>query len=106
MAEIHKAYGRNALAMKVLTHPIETYYHGNLETYWLENKQFLLKAEIKDLIASQFDRLFEHDRNAYNLLCRLGIYPVQEIPIVGIIGLHCLLWDVKKKSEIMQVIES
>lgn len=105
LSEIHKAYGGNALAMKVITHPIETYYGGSLENYWLDNKQFLLKGQIKDLIASQFDRLLEHDRHAYNLLCRLGIYPDREIPRVQIIGLRCLLWDVEK-SEIMQVIES
>ncbi|NET26353.1 ATP-binding protein [Okeania sp. SIO1I7] len=105
LSEIHKAYGGNALVMKVITHPIETYYGGSLEDYWLDNKQFLLKGQIKDLIASQFDRLFEHDRHAYNLLCRLGIYPYQEIPRVQKIGLFCLLWDVKE-SENMQVIES
>ncbi|GGA28777.1 ATP-binding protein [Okeania sp. KiyG1] len=105
LGEIHKAYGGNALAMKVITHPIETYYGGSLEDYWLDNKQFLLKGQIKDLIASQFDRLFEHDRHAYNLLCRLGVYPYREIPRVQKIGLRCLLWDVKE-SETMQVIES
>ena len=105
LSEIHKAYGGNALAMKVITHPIETYYGGSLQDYWLDNKQFLLKGQIKDLIASQFDRLFEHDRHAYNLLCRLGIYPYREIPRVQQIGISCLLWDVKK-SETMQVIES
>ncbi|NEQ74436.1 MAG: hypothetical protein F6K23_16200 [Okeania sp. SIO2C9] len=105
LSEIHKAYGGNALAMKVITHPIETYYGGSLEDYWLDNKQFLLKGQIKDLIASQFDRLFEHNRHAYNLLYRLGIYSYREIPRVQKIGLYCLLWDVKK-SETMQVIES
>ena len=105
LGEIHKAYGGNALAMKVITHPIETYYGGNLQTYWLDNKQFLLKGQIKDLIASQFDRLLEHDRHAYNLLYRLGIYPDQEISRVEITGLYYLLWDVKN-SETMQVIES
>lgn len=105
LGEIHKAYGGNALVMKVITDPIETYYGNSLQDYWLDNKQFLLKGQIKDLIASQFDRLCEHDHHAYNLLCRLGIYPYREIPRVQKIGLFCLLWDVRK-SENMQVIES
>ncbi|MDJ0515650.1 MAG: AAA family ATPase [Trichodesmium sp. MO_231.B1] len=105
LREIHKAYGGNALAMRVIIHPIETHYCGSLEAYWLDNKQFLLKGQIKDLVASQFNRLLEHDRDAYNLLCRLGIYPYQEIPRVEITGLRYLLWDVKN-SETMQVIES
>ncbi len=107
LGEIHKAYGGNALAMKVIIHPIETYYGGSLETYWLDNKQFLLKGQIKDLIASQFDRLLEHNCDAYNLLCRLGIYPYQEISTVEITEVRYLLWDVKNsESKSREIIES
>jgi hypothetical protein len=52
LSAIHKAYGGNALAMKVLCYPIQTNYDGDLEAYWQEYKIFLLKGEIKDLIAS------------------------------------------------------
>jgi hypothetical protein len=102
---MHQAYGGNALAMKVLCYPIQTTYDGDLEAYWQDYKDFLLKGEIKDLIASQFDRLQELDIKAYKILCRLGIYRYQNIPEVSIIGLQCLSWDVQRK-EGRQIIES
>jgi hypothetical protein len=102
---MHQAYGGNALAMKVLCYPIKTTYDGDLEAYWQDYKDFLLKGEIKDLIASQFDRLQKLDIKAYKILCRLGIYRYQNIAKVSIIGFQCLYWDVLRK-EGRQIIES
>jgi hypothetical protein len=103
---IHKAYGGNALVMKVLIDPIQTDYGGDLDAYWQVNKEFLLKGEIKDLIAGQFDRLQKLDFQAYKLLCRMGIYRYQDIPKVTSNELNYLLWDVQRDFEKRQVIES
>ncbi|MBD2244884.1 helix-turn-helix domain-containing protein [Nostoc sp. FACHB-888] len=82
MTAIHKSYGGNALCMRVLREPIQTKYNGDLEAYWQDNKEFLLKGNIKDLVASQFDRIQDNNIDAYNLLCRLGIYTYQKIPYI------------------------
>jgi hypothetical protein len=105
LSAMHKAYGGNALAMKVLSHPIQTSYDGDLEAYWQDHKEYLLKGEIKDLVASQFSRLREHNIKAYKLLCRLGIYNYQKIPKVLITGVLCLLWDVPEEER-REVVES
>ena len=107
MSAIHKSYGGNALCMKVLREPIQTKYNGELEAYWQDNKEFLLKGNIKDLVASQFDRIQDNNIDAYNLLCRLGLYTYQKIPYIPIIGLLCILWDVgeEKKRPIIDSLE-
>lgn len=99
MSAIHQSYGGNALCMKVIREPIQTKYNGNLEAYWQENKEFLLKGNIKDLVASQFDRIQDNNIDVYNLLCRLGLYTYQKIPHIAIIGLLCLLWDVQEEKK-------
>ncbi|MBE9258591.1 hypothetical protein [Dolichospermum sp. LEGE 00246] len=38
LTEIHKVYGGNALAMKVLCNPIINDFNGNIIAYWQENK--------------------------------------------------------------------
>ncbi|MEH2014318.1 NACHT C-terminal helical domain 2-containing protein [Nostoc sp.] len=107
MSAIHKSYGGNALCMKLLREPIQTKYNGDLEAYWQDNKEFLLKGNIKDLVASQFDRIQDNNIDAYNLLCRLGLYTYQKIPYIPIIGLLCLLWDIgeEKKRIIIDSLE-
>ena len=106
LSAMHQAYGGNALAMKVLCYPIQTNYDGDLEAYWQDHKDFLLKGEIKDLISSQFDRLQELNIKAYKLLCRLGLYRYQQIiPKVPLAVLLSLLWDVVEEERI-QIIES
>jgi tetratricopeptide (TPR) repeat protein len=54
----------------------------------------LLEPELKDLVASQFDRLRDADSAVYRLLYRLGCYRYQDVSHVSIEGLLCLLWDV------------
>ncbi|RCJ19374.1 hypothetical protein A6S26_27085 [Nostoc sp. ATCC 43529] len=107
MSAIHQSYGGNALCMKVIREPIQRKYNGDLEAYWQENKEFLLKGNIKDLVASQFDRIQNNNIDVYNLLCRLGLYTYQKIPYIAIIGLLCLLWDVQeeKKRSIIDSLE-
>jgi len=94
LSAMHRAYGGNALAMKVLCYPIQAIYESDLEAYWEDHKEYLLKGEIRDLVASQFNRLQELDIKVYKLLCRLGLYRYQNIPKVPLTGLLCLLEDV------------
>jgi len=91
LSAMHRAYGGNALAMKVLCYPIQAIYESDLEAYWEDHKEYLLKGEIRDLVASQFNRLQELDIKVYKLLCRLGLYRYQNIPKVPLTGLLCLL---------------
>ncbi|MEC4986049.1 MAG: NB-ARC domain-containing protein, partial [Oscillatoria sp. PMC 1076.18] len=105
LSNIYQAYGGNALAMKVISGEIKEEFDSDLKLYWQHNQDYLLKGEIKDLIARQFDRLLKRDIKAYNLLCRLSIYPYQNIPRVPLLGLKCLLGDVASQQQ-MQVIES
>lgn len=92
-----RAYGGSAKAMQILSGAIITDYHGDIDIYWHETKKsgnFLLERELKDLVASQFERLEKNNFPAYSLLCRLGCYRYKNIPSIPIEGLLRLLWDV------------
>jgi tetratricopeptide (TPR) repeat protein len=94
IAEMCNAYGGNAKAMKLLSGVIRQDFEGDVSAFWQENSQdLLLEPELKDLVASQFDRLQRSDPEAYKLLCRLGCYRYQEVHYVSIEGLLNLLWD-------------
>ncbi|MEH2238116.1 NACHT C-terminal helical domain 2-containing protein [Nostoc sp.] len=103
MSAIHKSYGGNALCMKVLREPIQTKYNGDLETYWQDNKKYLLKGNIKDLVTSQFDRIQDNNIDAYNLLCRLGLFSYQKIPHIPRMAILCLLWDVGEEEKLPSI---
>ena len=99
--EIHKAFGGNALAMKVLCNPILNDYEGDIVAYWQDNKTedgLLVEKAVANLIKEQFERLKKINLNAYNLLCRMGCYRYQDVPTVTEKGLNCLLWDVDKRK--------
>ncbi|MEP0856470.1 hypothetical protein [Trichocoleus sp. DQ-U1] len=98
--EIHKAYGGNALVMKVLCEPIREQYKGQLNEYWKQNRKFLLKGKIRDLISSQFDGLQQININAYYLLLRMGIYAYKDIPKIRTVGLFCLLWELPQGARV------
>ena len=104
---IHKAYGGNAQAMKILCNPIKRY--GNLADYWQQHKtddNLLVETVIENLIKEQFTRLQEIYPEAYRLLCRLGCYYYQDIPSIPIEGLLCLLWDVSKEQQQKRAVKS
>ncbi|QZZ22409.1 tetratricopeptide repeat protein [Leptothermofonsia sichuanensis E412] len=99
IAEICRAYGGNAKAMKILSGAILNDFDGNIEAYWQENRDDLLfDRELRDLVSSQFNRLQQIDPEAYRLLCRLGCYRYQDIPYIPIEGIFCLLWDVPESQ--------
>ncbi|MBO1047248.1 MAG: tetratricopeptide repeat protein [Dolichospermum sp. DEX182a] len=109
LSEIHKAYGGNALAMKVLCDPIIRYYDRNIESYWYEHKisgDLLVELAVQNLINEQFNRLQKLDYEVYKLLCRLGCYRYQDIPKVPIEALLCLLWDIPDEKQRRYVINS
>jgi tetratricopeptide (TPR) repeat protein len=95
LAKIHRAYGGNAKAMRILCGAIQEDYGGNLDRYWQHNQGDLLgSADLKNLVASQVARLERLDPQAYRLFCRLGCYRYQAIATVPQAGLQALLWDV------------
>ncbi|MEO0836384.1 MAG: NB-ARC domain-containing protein, partial [Cyanobacteria bacterium J06642_3] len=105
VAQLHQTYGGNAKAMKMLCSIIQEDYEKNVELYWQENRHDpLIEIDLKNLVASQFDRLQQLDPQAYKLLCRLGCYRYQELPTVSLAGLLCLLWDIPTRPR--QVIKS
>jgi tetratricopeptide (TPR) repeat protein len=108
LIEMHKSYGGNAKAMRILCGAIQEdpQYQGDIQAYWNFNKaEILAKPDLKNLVNSQFNRLQELDINAFKLLCRLGCYRYQDVPTVPDNGLLCLLWDVPE-GEQRRVIES
>ncbi len=99
LSEMCRAYGGNAKAMQILRGAILTDFHGDIYAYWQENcTDLLIERELKDLVASQFSRLREHDLEAYHLLCRLGCYRYQDISSIPVEGVLCLLWDVPEQQ--------
>ncbi|MBD2483065.1 tetratricopeptide repeat protein [Planktothrix sp. FACHB-1365] len=106
LTEMHKVYGGNAKAMRILCGAVQEDDQGNIQAYWNYNKaEILAKPDLKNLVNSQFKRLQELDINTFKLLCRLGCYRYQDVPTVPYNGLLCLLWDVPE-GEQRRVIES
>jgi hypothetical protein len=98
LSEMHRAYGGNALAMHLLSSDIQKQSQGNLKVYWQHNREDLLRhRSLKSLVKRQFNKLREDNRQAYDLLCRLGFYPERDVPSVPNAWLRCLLWDVPEK---------
>lgn len=103
---MHKAYAGNAKAMGILCGAILEDFDGDMVAYWRNNNgDLLVKADLENLVTSQFQRLQELNSEAYQLLCRLGCYRYQDVPTVPTEGLLCLLWDVPEGQR-RRVIES
>ncbi|MBE8988251.1 NACHT C-terminal helical domain 2-containing protein [Nostoc sp. LEGE 12450] len=92
--EMHQAYGGNAEALVILSPEIVKEAQGNLKVYWQENCEDILRhPTLKQLVQYQLDKLKNNNLQAYELVCRLGIYPNQDITVPKE-WLFCLLWDV------------
>ncbi len=97
IAAMCNAYGGNAKAMKLLSGVIWQDFEGDVTAFWQQNSQDLLvEPELKDLVASQFDRLQNSNPDVYQLLCRLGCYRYQDVNHISIEAVECLLWDTPK----------
>lgn len=106
MQRIHHAYGGNAKAMGIVCGVIREDFDGDMVAYWRENQSdLLLPTDLKNLVASQANRLQAIDPQAYLLFCRLGCYRYQDVPKIPTEGLLCLLWDVPV-SQRRQIIAS
>ena len=98
LAQIHQTYGGNAKAMGLLCGIVREDYEGDVGLYWQENQHDpLVETDLKNLVASQFNRLQQLDIEAYKLLCRLGCYRYQDLSTVSLSGVLCLLWDVANR---------
>jgi hypothetical protein len=98
LSEMHRAYGGNALAMSLLSSDIRKESQGNLEAYWQQNRDDLLRHRpIENLVQRQLNKLREDNLQAHELLCRMGFYPNQDVPSIPKAWLFCLLWDVPEK---------
>ncbi|MEH1889981.1 MAG: LuxR C-terminal-related transcriptional regulator [Nostoc sp.] len=94
LGEMHQAYGGNAEALVILSPEILKEAQGNLKVYWQENCEDILRhPTLKQLVQYQLDKLKNNNLQAYQLVCRLGIYPNQDITVPKE-WLFCLLWDV------------
>jgi tetratricopeptide (TPR) repeat protein len=111
---LHYTYGGNAKAMSLIAGNIITDLDGDFQTYLNtvgrasrnENRDiYAVETGLKQLIATQFDRLQQLDPDAYRLLCRAGCYRDREIGQIEIDALSCLLWDIEPERQI-QVVNS
>ncbi|MEH2407099.1 hypothetical protein [Nostoc sp.] len=92
--EMNRVYGGNALAMSLLSPEILRESQGNLKVYWQDNRDDILRhLTLEKLVQRQFNKLQRDNPQAYKLLCRLGCYRYQYIPVIHEKGVICLLWD-------------
>jgi tetratricopeptide (TPR) repeat protein len=95
LEKMHGAYGGNAKAMEMLCGVIQADFDSDMAAYWQETDGDLLTTtDLKDLVASQVNRLQVLDPQTYRLFCRLGCYRYQDMPTIPTQGLMSLLWDV------------
>ena len=105
LVQIQRACGGNAKAMKIIYAVIKNDYENNLDNFWQDYGQNLLKTmELQDLIKRQFERLKNIAPDSYKLIIRMGIFPYSKIPRVSRNLVMCLLWDIPE-AEKYQVIE-
>ncbi|MBW4490205.1 MAG: tetratricopeptide repeat protein [Trichocoleus desertorum ATA4-8-CV12] len=95
LQKMHRAYGGNAKAMGILCGAIQEDFAHDMAAYWQENDgDLLVTTDLKDLVASQVNRLQALDPQAYRLFYRLGCYRYQDVPTILTAALLCLLGDV------------
>jgi len=103
LIEVHKAFGGNAMAMKILCTPIKNYHDGDLVAYWQECRTesgLIVEQVLENLVREQFDRLQKNYPEAYKLLCRIGCFRYQDVQTIPKEGLFSLLWDVTQGHHI------
>ncbi|MGL5881304.1 MAG: tetratricopeptide repeat protein, partial [Xenococcaceae cyanobacterium] len=95
LKQIHQTYGGNAKAMGIICGAIAEDFDGDLDVYWQENKNDpLVEIDLKNLVASQFNRVQNLDPEADRLLCRLGCFRDRDVS-AGKEALLSLLLDVE-----------
>lgn len=95
LSKMHRAYGGNAKAMEILYAAAVSDFDGDLSAYWQENSTDLLgPADLRNLVASQVNRLQQLDASAYRVFCRLGCYRYQDQPHLRAEAIMALMWDI------------
>ena len=93
--QMHRAYGGNAKAMEILCAAVIEDFEGDLQTYWHETGVDLLATtDLRNLVASQVNRLQQLDDSAYQVFCRLGCYRYQEQATLPATAIEALMWDI------------
>ncbi|QSJ16819.1 hypothetical protein JYQ62_35005 [Nostoc sp. UHCC 0702] len=102
---MHLAYGGNAEVMYILRGDIVTTSKRDLKVYWQNNSDDLLREPtLKNLVKQQFDKLQQDNPKTYQLLCRLGCYRYQYLPVIPEKGIFCLLWDERNERNKPRII--
>jgi tetratricopeptide (TPR) repeat protein len=84
----------NPKAMKILAGAARSDFDQNLDAYWASaNQDILMEGELQALVEQQFQRLALTQPEAYQLLCRLGVYRYQDVPNVSLNAVLDLLWE-------------
>ena len=100
LQEMWDACQGNATAMKILRGEVRDRYEGDLEAYWKNcDRNVLNDDQLQELVASQFEKLRQQYKHAYNLLCRLGCYRYEMPSHITISGVNALLWDVPESEQ-------
>ena len=106
LQEMWDACQGNATAMKILRGEVRDRYEGDPEAYWKNcDRNVLNDYQLQELVASQFEKLRQQYKPAYDLLCRLGCYRYEMPSHITISGVNVLLWDVPE-SEHRSVVRS
>ena len=100
LAEMHRAYGGNAKAMEILCASALEDFEGDVKAYWQENSVDLLSAsDLRNLVASQVNRLRALDADAYRVFCRLGCYRYQDRARLRATAVTALMWDIDPSKQ-------
>jgi tetratricopeptide (TPR) repeat protein len=92
--QVWTAANGNPKAMKILAGAARSDFDKNLDTYWASaNQDILMEGELQALVEQQFQRLALTQPEAYQLLCRLGVYRYQDVPNVSLNAVLALLWE-------------
>ncbi len=100
LQEMWDACQGNATAMKILRGEVRDRYEGDPEAYWKNcDRNVLNDYQLQELVASQFEKLRQQYKYAYDLLCRLGCYRYEMPSHITIAGVNALLWDVPESEQ-------
>jgi tetratricopeptide (TPR) repeat protein len=92
--QVWTAANGNPKAMKILAGAARSDFDQNLDRYWASaNQDILMEGELQALVEQQFQRLALTQPEAYQLLCRLGVYRYQDVPNVSLNAVLELLWE-------------
>ncbi|MEJ6482787.1 LuxR C-terminal-related transcriptional regulator [Nostoc punctiforme UO1] len=105
LSKMHQAYGGNAEVMYILSGDIVTTSKRDLKYFWKKNCDYLLiNSTLENLVQYQFDKLQRDNPQVYKLLCRLGCYRYQHVPIIPEEGIFYLLWDEQNERDKLKLL--